>query len=351
MESKNHFSLIFLLTTAIGFIVLWLLNPVLTGFLHSEDFSEWGYFGMYLNAKIHSFGKAQVLTLLPQLKFRWLAICIFGWWLSRSADSSPNYDESLIRWRVRLFFVVQMLFIPDLLEDLNIRSRWSGFFEPPLLTGLLIREMPPLPLIQFAGLFLFGISAWLVLSKWKTGSLLPAVFALLVWLIWTFLLTVYQSGGVIDHAFASMHSAQFFMAVFLFIWWKFPSDYGLGYRLFQAGIWGCYFFAGLEKVFLSGTDWFSGNQFEMLCLHHPGNFCDWLSNHPGFSSFLLMMVLLFQILSPLQWRYPNWAFVTISAGILFHIGTWLVLNVGDWNSPWICMLFFLLPVKRRTLKA
>jgi hypothetical protein len=61
----------------------------------------------------------------------------------------------------------------------------------------------------------------------------------------------------------------------------------------------------------------------------------------------LATVLAFQLLSLLQWRFPRWGYVTACFGLLFHLGTWLVLDVGGWQSPWIAMLVFLLPLNSK----
>jgi hypothetical protein len=345
MDPKKNLSLIFLLAAAAGFLVLLGTESLLSAYIGSGGFPEAGYFGAFVQARIASFGTQETLNLLPQLKFRWLFLCLFAYWLMQGSHEGAAHDENRLRWRVRLFFVIQLLYIPEMLAELNIRWRWAAFFEAPLLPGFFIREMPPLMFIQFCGLFLFGLSAWMVLTKWKNASFLPAIFALLIWVFWTFLLSIYQSAGVTDHAYASMHSAMFFMAVFLFVWWKFPELAGTGHRLFQAGIWGCYFFAGAEKLFLSGISWLNPEVFSRLCLHHPGKFCNWFSAHPMVAGPALFLVLLFQLLSPLQWKYPRWGYVTAISGIVFHLATWLVLDVGGWQSPWIPMLLFLLPVK------
>jgi len=351
MAAKNNIPLLFLSAIFVGSGLLFALETVLVQFLQNTNSEDLRYFGIFLREKLNNHGPDAILALVPQLKYRWLFLCLFAWWMFSNPTEAGVTNENQLRWRIRLFFVVQLLYIPDLLTEMNIRWRWASFFEPPLLPGLLLREMPPLILIQFSGLLLFGISAWLVLAKWKNGSFIPALLALLIWGIWAFLLSIYQSGGVTDHAYASLHSALFFMAVFLFIWWKFPALAGTGHRLFQAGIWGCYFFAGLEKAFLSGTDWISGRNIEMLLLHHPSGYSQWIADYPAIGSVLLLFVLLFQLLSPLQWKYPRWSYVTLTSGLLFHTGTWLILNIGGWQSPWLWMLFFLLPVDEKLVES
>lgn len=344
MLAKKNISPGFLIAAAAGFLLLWGTEGMLESQISSGQILTGTAFGKYLSQKISAIGTSGALALVAQLKFRWLVLCLLAYWLSLSSAGTFPASNNRLRWRVRLFFVIQLLYLPGLLSELNIRWRWSAFFEPPLLPGFFIDSFPSMAIIQFCGIFLFGISAWLVLAKWKNDRLLPAAMACLTWLGWTFLLSLYQSGGVTDHAYASMHSGMFFMIPFLLLWRKNPGDAALGHRIFQSGIWGCYFFSGLEKLFLSGPGWLNPENFSLLCRTHPGPACEWFAAHPAAAGFAFAFVLLFQLLSPLQWHFPRWAYFTTVSGLLFHIGTWLILGVGGWQSPWLAMLVFLLPL-------
>lgn len=347
MAAKNRLSLIFFLLAAAGFALLYGIetiwgSQIVRGETRLPDAAE-----KWLSYRISSIGTESALSFLSQIKFRWILLCLLAWWMGTRSSFPVAADENRLRWRIRLFFVFQILYIPDLLAELNIRWRWAGLFEPPLLSSFFLKSMPPLMLVQFCGLFIFGISAWLILSKWKNGTLLPAIFSFVIWVLWTFLLSIYQSGGVTDHTYASMHSGMFFMSAFLLIWWKRPMQTETGHRLFQAGIWSCYFFAGMEKIFISGISWLNPDNFSALCRHHPGANCEWFAEHPGFAFSSLIFTLSFQLLSPLQWQFPRWGYVTAAAGMIFHLATWLILGVGGWQSPWLLMLIFLLPVKMK----
>ena len=335
----------FALSALTGFMLLWLLENRLTDFLSLAVDGGDSRLLQYLSLKISTYGKAETLMLVSQLKFRWLALSALAAWLlfAQGKPQDPG-DENAFRWRIRLFFGISILYLPDLLKEMSVRWQWSGLYEPALLPGYFFREMPSIVLLQFAGLAAFGLSAWLVLSKWKNGSGAPAWISLALLLCWLLLLSVYQAGGSIDHAWASLQYGMMFMSLWLFTWWKFPDLKATGFRLFQAGIWGCYFFAGLEKIFLSGIHWFSPEHFGNLCLLHPGKGCDWFAAHPVLAGAALFAVLAFQLLSPLQWRFPRWGYVTAGTGLLFHLGTWLILGVGGWQSPWMAMLVFLLPL-------
>jgi hypothetical protein len=124
---------------------------------------------------------------------------------------------------------------------------------------------------------------------------------------------------------------------------------GLAFGVFQAFIWGCYFFSGLEKITLSGLSWISDEHFNVLCQLHPTKICQYLGGISGLGPILLFFGLAFQLLSCLQWAWPKWGFVTIICGILFHLGTWQILDIGGWQSPWIVMLLFLWPMNSQKI--
>jgi len=161
---------------------------------------------------------------------------------------------------------------------------------------------------------------------------------------WTYLLSVLFGFGKIDHTYASMFSAMAGMAIFTALWHFYPPYSQLGFRIFQVFIWGCYGFAGLEKLFLSGFDFLDTSTFAHICGQHPTEVCLWLAGHPVFACLFMAGGLCFQLSAFLLWRWPRWAFLFVPAGIVFHLGTWLVLGIGGWQSPWIPMLFFLWPM-------
>lgn len=326
------------------FLLLWGLEHWLDGTILHLGKSDSGYLASFLANKIESLGAEEARNLIPQIKIRWLAICFFSFYLMESEEPKSMASEKDLRWRIRLFFGIQLVYLPDLMKELSIRWQWKSFYEPALIPRFLFREMPSVFFLQFGVLFCFAVGAYFLLSKWKHGSSIAFVLSVVSLLCWTIFLFIYMGGGNIDHTYASMYSAMIFMSVWLLVWWKNPSLTDSGHRLFQAGIWGCYFFSGLEKLFLSGSNWLDGNLFKVLCQYHTGRFCDWFAQHPLVSGFALCAVLAFQLLSPLQWRFPRWGYVTAGFGLFFHLGTWLVLDIGGWQSPWLVMLLFLLPL-------
>jgi hypothetical protein len=186
------------------------------------------------------------------------------------------------------------------------------------------------------------LGAYLVLSTWKPGNWLPAGLSLLQLLIWSYLLLLFFGFGKIDHTYASMMAALLVLPVWLGLWAANRMGSG-GFKAFQAAIWGCYFFSGLEKVFLSGWNWVRPEHFETLARLHPNGWATNLTQWPMLGSLVLALGLCFQLSAIVLLWYPRWAIPMVCAGIFFHLGTWILLDVGGWQSPWIPMLLFLWP--------
>lgn len=331
-----------------GFLGFWGLEFFFENMLRNWSQGAGGFLQMLYPAfsrKWIELGPEAVLQLVKQLKFRWVLVFAFGgmlYWFPQKTGFSTLTDEA-IRWRIRLFLVLVMLYLPDLLGELSVRAHWSPFYEPLPLLRFWLPHFPSYGFIQTLAIAFFGLGAWLVLGKWQPSDHGPAIVVSAAFLLWVLFLAWFFGFGKIDHTYASMSMAFLFLVPGLWIWKYHPEEGPLIFKVFQAGIWACYFFSGLEKLLLAGTDWFSSSHFQAMLTLHPNGHGAWLASFPFLSSFLLAAGLLFQLSSLLLWRFPNWAWVFIPAGVLFHLGTWYLFGVGGWQSPWIPMLFFLWP--------
>jgi hypothetical protein len=330
----------------LGFGLIWAAEFYLRD-LATTDFGFLTFLDSFyprLQTLVKTWGLGPVIDLLAQVKFRFLVLCAFAWFLIAHWGNATSFylSEKKALWLVKLFYIFQMLFLPDLLAELSLRTQFQPLYEAHGLMGIWLPYFPDYFVIQFLGIGLFGLSAWLVLSRWKPESIFPTLAAATIWVLWLFLLSAFFGFGKIDHTYASLFSGQMGMLVFLWIWNRQELPLENGYRVFQAFIWACYFFSGLEKVFLSGWEWFSPHHIAVLAALHPGHGADGLANS-SFSGILLFGALFFQLASPLQWRWPKWGYVTVLMGILFHLGTFWLLGVGGWFSPWLLMLVFLWP--------
>lgn len=291
-------------------------------------------------------------AIFDQIKWRWLILGIFGAYLVfYKPVEIKGFSDEKKTWIIRLFLVIQMLYIPDLARELQFRSDWAGLYE-----GLpQWRWLFPHPLSayfhQWLVIILFGSGAVLVLKKWPFSSLVWLVCLFLIFWGWTVLLIQFFGFGKIDHTYASMYVGLIGIMVWIIIEkWDLTSGYS-GFKIFQAFIWGSYFFSGWEKLLFSGFQWISAHHFQALVLQHPTVAGIWIADQPFLASAFLFLALCFQLLSFLQWRFPLWGYVNGVGAIFFHLGTYFIFGIGGWQSPWIAMAIFLFPIWEQTKKA
>ena len=306
-----------------------------------------------LQEKIRIFGDSGILDLVKQLKIRWLLLMGFGFYLfaysKKMGEITPS--QSNIAWRIKLFFVVQLIYLPDLLKELRVRAQWKPLYEPLPQFSFFGSSFPLEYYLQLTGVLIFGLTAVLVLAKWAEKEFIPLTISILIWLGWTFLLSIFLGFGKIDHTYATLYAGMVGTMIYQTIIFLKKGHNGLAFGVFQAFIWGCYFFSGMEKITLSGLSWISDEHFNVLCQLHPTKICQYLGGISGLGPILLFFGLAFQLLSCLQWAWPKWGFVTIICGILFHLGTWQIFDIGGWQSPWIVMLLFLWPMNSQKIES
>lgn len=345
---KSNLNQQFLIVGGIGFLVLFFLEGFISELIFQKSIFSDLILRFYptLPEKLNSLGEEDISFYINQLKLRWLAIVAFSYYLIRFTAIEPYnpVDNQSVLWKIRLFYIVQLVYLPDLLQELRFRGQWKALFEPLLLFSFFETSFPLEYFIQVIGILLFAASAILVLVKWEVNDFKPLILSIFIFLAWTYLLSLFFGFGKIDHTYSSLYMGLLGMVFCRYYVLNDSQNSSKAYLLFQAFIWSCYFFSGLEKVFLSGYQWFQSGHFQILCHLHPTGLCEVLEKQPIVGELLLILALSFQLLSCLQWRFPKWGYVNVFGGIAFHLGTWLVFDVGGWQSPWIVMLLFLWPM-------
>jgi len=343
---KNKTNIYFIIGGLIGFFILWISESIIISIVSEEDFTSGMISKLYpsFQEKLEDIGVIGIGAICSQLKYRWLYLISFFYFLFRFQNSPDrnSIDNNSILWRIRMFYVVQLVFLPELLQELRVRGQWKALFQP-LAQFSFIDTFPLEYYIQLTGILLFGATAILVLAKWKEKEIMPLLLTIFIFLTWTFLLSLFFGFGKIDHTYASLFAGIMGMVVCRISIFQNTDNATQGYRIFQAFIWSCYFFSGLEKISMSGFDWFQENHFEIICKFHATDLCVAISSNPISGSIIMLAGISFQLLSPLQWRFPKWGYVNVLGGLVFHLGTWLLFNIGGWQSPWIIMLIFLWP--------
>lgn len=331
---------------SIGFCVFWFLESSLTLFIQKNqtqfpfslipDFAE----------KLQKLGSGKFQSILGQIKFRLLILIGLAYFFTLEDKKNLNSEMTGTQalWVIRILVVLQLLYLPDLARELQVRSQWADLYDPlPIWKWGLPSYLPGF-FHQWAILLLFGAGAFSILKKWPAESPIWVFILSFTVLIWTLLLVQFFGFGKIDHTYSSLYAGMWGLLIWMILHKLGNLDHANGFRLFQAFIWGCYFFSGCEKLLFSGLDWIYPNHFVLLNKLHPTEIGNWISSKPIFSSLLLMGALSFQLATPIQWRFPKWGYVNAFGAIAFHLGNWFIFGIGGWQSPWIFMTLFLQPV-------
>lgn len=346
---KDRFFVYFLLAGALLFLILTGLQlSVEEALLRGSESSLWFRLFPRIRDVQAEWGTPALLALCRQIPVRGALLFLFAFYamvcLSQPDTGDPEKRGGQVYWRMRFFFGLQLIYLPDLLTEISERAPWKAFYQPANGFSFFLPHFPPVWAMQYVVLGCFAIGAWFVLARWNWQDSYLWILALAMLLLWTLLLAVWFGFGKTDHTYASLYSGLW-GSLFLFLMARFrPEQTALGHTVFQASIWGCYFFSGWEKIFLSGTDWLSASHLDVLCLHHSGWACDWRGRWPGLVLVLFALGWAFQLATALQMRYPFWGWINAGLALVFHLGTGLLLGVGGWQSPWIAMALLLIPL-------
>lgn len=93
-----------------------------------------------------------------------------------------------------------------------------------------------------------------------------------------------------------------------------------------------YFFPGFQKIWQSGLDWVFSNNFSNIIHHKALELPGWEpamhpQDFPLFTILLAGCAIVFELGFIFVIPDPKWRWLGICAGLLFHIGTFLMLNI------------------------
>lgn len=279
-------------------------------------------------------------------------LSILGVFLFRYSDQSFENQPNLKRAKllIRFLIVIPLLYLPDFYQELILRHQWKLFYVPIHLWGWIIPSFPDLWVLWLLLFVVVSCSTFLLWAIQKTRSSSLFWFALPIPMVWMVLLASFFGFSKIDHTYSTMYLGTCMLPVLVYSFERSVS-YLFSVRILQAFICGSYFFAALEKAFLSGWHWIDPLHFQQLAYLHPTKINGWISTMPGLGSGLLVAGFVFQLLTIFQWRFAFWGYVNLVGAIVFHLGNWLIFNIGGWQSPWIAMVVFLWPGWLKQAKA
>jgi hypothetical protein len=101
-----------------------------------------------------------------------------------------------------------------------------------------------------------------------------------------------------------------------------------------------YLMAGLEKLLIAGVDWINPDSFRSYLYLHQAPLGLWVAKSNFLCTILPLSAMLFQLGFITILFFPRLKLMILLSGVAFHIGTYLLLEVGWYINAWILVYIF-----------
>lgn len=263
--------------------------------------------------------------LWEKLGHLWFRVGVLGLLLGTARHWYPLLMQRMSEWAPRLgqpqqfYFFLNALYAWDLYEELN--RLIAEFYQPSGWLALIPHTWPQ-------GLWVGILPGCQAL--FSLGAVLFPKREPLAWAAWAMLVLNYSlSLGFekVDHTYATWLYAGLGLILGLRYRW--------GGGLALALVVQSYFLAAAEKLLASGLYWVQGSSLIAFLKLHPTPLGEWLQGYPLVCGLLALGAWGLQVCAPWAFFRPKTLPWVAGSLILFHLGTWLLLDAGGPTSPWI----------------
>ena len=309
-----------------------------------------------LLAERHRLDAAYLLSKADQVFWRTGFTYLLGlaglWlWSSREAFRRKLTEPFAITLDTRPYFTLLGItmfaigiYVLPWLGDFATYETIEGFYRPVGLLKVIFGTYPGANTLEW----LWYLMGWILMVQWATcWQRVHLRYAhILLFLVFVLLQGVFFSFEKTDHRFAPLFWILLCLAV-ASLQKPSPTHNGQWLTLTRLALAGQYLFSGLEKLFTSGLDWAAPAtlRFHLLAGQMPLGLAiadmDWLLVLMATGTLLLQL----GFISQLWWPRSRWWWIGTAAA--FHIGSWLLLGIGDLFSPWMFALVFFMPWERK----
>lgn len=238
-----------------------------------------------------------------------------------------------------LFYSSLLYFSLEFYNDLVVVSSIKAFFKPVFLLKVTGLGFPS----DSLGLILYVIL--LLSSIFCILNIYPILSSGIAILTFIYFQAVFFSFEKIDHGYTTLNYAGLVMPFLLYQQKKNVNPKSLllpdwPLQLIRLSLSLCYLLAGLEKLFISKGAWLSPVTFKSYIYLHQAPLGMQVLNYPLLCSLLPLAAMIFQLgfISILWNEKLKWIF--LPSGILFHIGTVMLLGISSIINPWIFTYIF-----------
>lgn len=238
-----------------------------------------------------------------------------------------------------LFFTFLLIMFKDVYWDLMSLSKAKVFYRPILLNKIFNLPFPSdNGILILYTLFITSCLACIFNFRAVLFSTIALVnFILIQGYIFSF--------EKLDHGFATYTYAAMLMPFLLCQLSNTKTNneiaiYDWVLPLIRLVICMCYLFSGLEKLFASGIYWIHPESFKAHLLIHETPLGLKIAASDFLCSLFAIGTILFQLSFITIIPFPKLKWFILPLGIAFHVGTYLIMDVGGYSNPWILVYIF-----------
>lgn len=238
-----------------------------------------------------------------------------------------------------LYFLLLILFLRDLFPSIQSLSDASSLYRPHLIFRLFGTKMPSEVTLQvFWWLSITGAALAVLNIK-------PVISAGCSVLFFIILQGYVYSFGKTDHTYAVFTYAGMLVPFLLLEKRKALNDHkpvinSRALKLIMISIALSYLFAGLEKLTISGMQWFDPDTLRAHLFFRQTELGMVIAESDFLCVLLQTLTLTFQLGFFLVLFIPESRLIILSVGVLFHLGTFLIFGIGWYISPWVYAYIF-----------
>jgi uncharacterized membrane protein YphA (DoxX/SURF4 family) len=230
-----------------------------------------------------------------------------------------------------IFFSGLLFYTTTYWFDLPDLYRFSAFYQPVSFLRWLSVPFPAPFISRSLCIFLYVSCLCIILKQ------LPVFFASLAAILFILFQGWMNSFEKMEHTYTTLTYAALLMP-FLANQENKPEGWAL--PLIRLSVGTSYFFAGIEKLSISGLDWFRADTLIFHLQQHPTDSGLWASHYPFLCTILQISVIFFEIGFVACVFFPSLRWIFLPMGVAFHTGTWVLMNIGHWSSPWVFVYLF-----------
>lgn len=252
---------------------------------------------------------------------------------------SSSVPVKRVTWLRILLYAGILFFTYDWYWYLVDFGKAAVFYKPILLLKLLGVPFPSAE-VSLILCILLVLSCMAVIFSFQmvlSSVIVAALFVLIQGWI--------NSFEKIDHTFATLTYAIILMPFLLYqqqMANRHHSSVQAGWplQLIKLSISLVYFMAGLEKLLISGWHWLDKETFRSYIFLHQVPLGLWIAKSDFLSVLLPLFALVFQLSFISILFFPRLTAIFLLAGIAFHMGTYLLLQVGWYFNAWVLVYIF-----------